>query len=165
MKRLLRLTLIAIPFGLGILVGAAWSQYGRQRAEAAEKAHRPKAAATCAPAAGKALRFGSVIGVRPEKLDEYLKLHAAAWPEVLQRLKESHVRNYSIYLGKLDDGNLYLFGYFEYTGGDLEGDMKRMAADPATQRWWKLTDPCQIPQKGRGPGEHWMTMREVFHMD
>ena len=25
-------------------------------------------------------RYGSVIGVKPEKLEEYKKLHAAVWP-------------------------------------------------------------------------------------
>lgn len=33
-------------------------------------------------------RYGSIIGVRPEKLEEYKKLHAAVWPEVLQTICE-----------------------------------------------------------------------------
>ena len=28
---------------------------------------------------------------------------------------------------------------------DFAADMARMAADPETQRWWKLTEPCQEP--------------------
>ena len=43
-------------------------------------------------------RFGSVIGVRPEKLEEYKRLHAAVWPDVLKMIGECHIRNYSIYL-------------------------------------------------------------------
>ena len=42
-------------------------------------------------------RYGSIIGVRPEKLEEYKKLHAAVWPEVLQTIRECNIRNYSIY--------------------------------------------------------------------
>jgi L-rhamnose mutarotase len=161
--RIMSAVLACVLLGIGIVVGAAWNEASRRTADAA--AAGPAKAAARAPAKEQPVRYGSVIGVKPEKLDEYLKLHAAAWPEVLQRLKECHFRNYSIYLGKLDDGNLYLFSYFEYTGEDLEADGKRMGADPATKRWWKLTDPCQIPQKARKPGEHWMTMQEVFHMD
>ena len=108
-------------------------------------------------------RYGSVIGLKPEKKDEYIQLHKAAWPEVLARIEASHIRNFSIYLGQLDDGNLYLFSYFEYFGDDYEADAKKIADDPTTQQWWKLTDPCQIPQKNRQPEEHWMTMEEVFH--
>ena len=111
------------------------------------------------------VRYGSVIGVRSEKLDEYIKLHADTWPEILAMIKQCNIQNYSIYLGKLDDGNLYLFSYYEYVGDDHAADMKKMAADSKTQEWWKLTDPCQIPQKERKADEHWMMLREVFHTD
>jgi len=40
--------------------------------------------------------YGSVIGVRPEKLEEYKKLHAAVWPAVLDMIREVNIRNYSI---------------------------------------------------------------------
>ena len=109
-------------------------------------------------------RFGSVIGLKPEKKKEYIDLHANTWPEILKQIENSNIRNYSIYMGELDDGNLYLFSYFEYTGDDFEADMKKMADDPKTQEWWKLTDPCQIPQKNRKkPTDNWMVMEEVFH--
>jgi L-rhamnose mutarotase len=113
----------------------------------------------------KPKRVGAVIGVKRETVDRYIQLHKAVWPGVLQRIHDSNIRNYSIYLGELDDGNLYLFAYYEYIGDDYEEDMKRIAADAETHRWWKETDPLQVPQKNRKPGEHWMTMREVFHTD
>ncbi|MFE0191260.1 L-rhamnose mutarotase [Streptomyces sp. NPDC058989] len=43
--------------------------------------------------------------------------------------------------------------------------MAKMAADPVTQRWWRLTDPCQEQTGGAVPGEWWTPMREVFHHD
>ena len=114
----------------------------------------------------KVQRYGSVIGLKPEKKDEYVKLHADTWPEVLKQIKNSNIRNYSIYMGELNDGNLYLFSYFEYTGDDFDADMAKMAEDTKTQEWWKLTDPCQIPQKNRAkPTDNWMGMEEVFHTD
>ncbi|MCC6490392.1 MAG: L-rhamnose mutarotase [Candidatus Hydrogenedentes bacterium] len=118
-----------------------------------------------AEAAQKVQRFGSVIGLKAEKLDYYKELHANAWPEVLQMIKDCNIRNYSIYLHKLDDGNYYLFSYFEYTGEDFKADMAKMAADPMTQKWWKETDPCQFPVKNRADGEKWAAMAEVFHTD
>jgi len=113
----------------------------------------------------KPARYGGVIGLKPEKLEEYKRLHADVWPEVLATIKDCNIQNYSIFLGKLNDGNYYLFSYFEYTGDDFEADMKKMAADSKTQEWWELTDPCQIPQDNRKPGEHWMLIEEVFHTD
>lgn len=105
-------------------------------------------------------RYGSVIKVRPEKLEEYKELHANPWPGVLEQITESNIRNYSIYF---KDG--YLFSYFEYTGNDFEADMAEMAKDSVTQAWWKLTDPCQEPLPTRTEGEWWASMEEVFHHD
>ena len=44
-------------------------------------------------------RYGSVIMVKPEKLDEYKKLHATCWPTVLSKIKDCNIENYSIYYG------------------------------------------------------------------
>lgn len=110
-------------------------------------------------------RYGMVIGLKADKIDYYKQLHAAAWPGVLAKLKECHIRNYSIYLREVDKGQYLLFSYFEYTGGDFDADMARMAADPETQRWWKETDPCQSPIATRRDKEFWSRMDEVFHLD
>ena len=110
-------------------------------------------------------RFGSVIGIRPEMIEKYKRLHAKPWPGVVNMIRECNIRNYSIYLKELEPGKYYLFSYFEYIGNDFETDMARMAADPETQEWWKETDPCQIPIPTRGENEFWASMEEVFHSD
>jgi L-rhamnose mutarotase len=110
-------------------------------------------------------RYGSVVGVKKDKLSEYKKLHAAVWPDVLKMIALCHIQNYSIYLRQLPDGNYYLFSYFEYAGKDFKADMARMAADPMTQKWWDVCKPCQEPLANRSPQEWWADMEEVFHLD
>jgi L-rhamnose mutarotase len=110
-------------------------------------------------------RFGSVIGLKPEKLEEYKKLHRAVWPEVANALHAANIRNYSIYLHKLPDGNYYLFSYLEYVGADFDADMKTIGVNPKVKEWLKLTDPCQQPFPDRKPGEWWASMEEVFHQE
>ncbi len=105
-------------------------------------------------------RYGSIIRVGPEKLEEYKKLHAAVWPGVLKMITAANIRNYSIYY---KDG--MLFSYFEYVGTDYDADMARMAADPETQRWWDVCKPLQEPLDTRKDGEWWADMEEVFHHD
>ena len=53
-------------------------------------------------------RYGMVLKVRPEKFDEYRRLHAGVWPDVLKKIAECNIRNYSIY-----HKDNYLFAYFE----------------------------------------------------
>jgi L-rhamnose mutarotase len=110
-------------------------------------------------------RYGSVIGVRAEKLEEYKRLHAAVWPDVLKMIKACNIRNYSIYLRKMPDGKQYLFSYFEYTGSNFAADAAKMAADPTTQKWWSVCMPCQEPLTDRAKDEWWAGMEEVFHCD
>ncbi len=105
-------------------------------------------------------RHGQLIGVKPEKLAEYRRYHAAVWPEVLDMIRRCNIRNYSIYHS---DGQL--FAYYEYVGDDYAADMARMAADPKTQEWWDIMMPMQQPVANRAEGEWWAEMEEVFHTD
>ena len=79
----------------------------------------------------KKVIFGQVGRLRPEKIDEYCKLHAEPWPEVLKTITDCNLRNYSIFRH-----NDLVFSYFEYVGDDYDADMKKMEADPVTQKWW-----------------------------
>jgi L-rhamnose mutarotase len=123
------------------------------------------AVAGCATGKAKVQRYGSVIGIEEENIAEYKRLHVAVWPEVLARLREVNIQNYSIYLTEAEPDKYYPFSYFEYTGDDFKGNTARMAADPATKRWWTHTDPLQVPVPTHKEGEWWHTIEEVFHMD
>jgi L-rhamnose mutarotase len=105
-------------------------------------------------------RYGSVIKIKAEAVEEYKRYHRAVWPEILETIKRSNIRNYSIYL---KDG--YLFGYFEYHGKDYQADMAKIAADAKTKEWWSIMMPMQKPLESRAEGEWWAEMEEVFHMD
>jgi L-rhamnose mutarotase len=103
-----------------------------------------------------------VIGIAPAHIAEYKRLHANAWPGVLERIRRSKVENYSIFLREPEN---LLFGYWEYHGSDFAADMAAIADDPETQRWWQLCGPCQRPFETRANGEHWASMEQVFHLD
>jgi L-rhamnose mutarotase len=105
-------------------------------------------------------RYGQIIGLKPEALEEYVSYHANVWPEVLRTIYDCNIRNYSIFH---KDG--LLFAYFEYIGDDFEADVARMAADPKTQEWWVIMNPMQTPLENRAGGDWWTKMDEVFHTD
>lgn len=105
-------------------------------------------------------RFGEIIRIKPECLEEYKKYHANPWPETDEMLKKCNIQNYTIFYR-----NGILFAYYEYTGDDFEADLKKRAADPVTQKWWALLDPMQIPFDDRKEGEWWSKMEAVYHLD
>jgi L-rhamnose mutarotase len=164
---------IALLLFCGGIIGFVAAQAANRptAARADEPADKPaiaiqseKPAQSAAAATRKPQRFGSMIGLRPEKKDEYVRLHAHCWPEVLAMLKKCHFQNYSIYLGEIE-GKLYLFSYFEYTGEDIAKDAAIMKADAKTREWWTHTDPCQIRLPDTKEGDWWKGIPEVFHMD
>jgi L-rhamnose mutarotase len=105
-------------------------------------------------------RFGQLIHVRPERIEEYERLHADPWPGVVAQISRSNIRNYTIFRHGTE-----LFAYFEYVGSDFAADMAAMAADPETRRWWALTDAMQDRLPDREPGSWWKTLDEIFHVD
>jgi L-rhamnose mutarotase len=98
--------------------------------------------------------------MKADAFEEYERLHAAVWPEVLATIHACNIRNYSIFRH-----DTQLFAYFEYVGQNFEADMAKMAADPKTQEWWAICMPLQQPVEGVKPGEWWARMKEVFHVD
>jgi L-rhamnose mutarotase len=102
-------------------------------------------------------RFGQVIELRPEKIDEYKRLHAG--PGVRDLLRQANLRNFAIYLKQFDDGRYFEFAYYEYTGSDFEADMAWLGAQPANQAWLAQCDPMQIPLAGE---TSWAAMDEIF---
>lgn len=104
-------------------------------------------------------RIGMVVGIKPEKIAEYTKLHSGDNCAVRDLLTKYHMDNFSIFLHQID-GKWYEFGYYEYTGDDFGGDMEKLAAEPRNQAWLKVTDAMQIPLKS---AKTWATMKNVFY--
>ena len=105
-------------------------------------------------------RVGMVVKVKKEHLEEYKKLHADNNPGVRHLLKKYGMRNFSIYLTQLADGEWYEFGYYEYWGDNFEEDMKKLAAEPENQKWLELCDPMQegiLPDQ-----EGWKEMDRIY---
>jgi len=105
-------------------------------------------------------RICQLVGVKPEAIAEYERIHAAVWPEVLATIHACNIRNYTIFR----HGDT-LMAYFEYIGSDYRADAAKIAADPKMQEWWRITDAMQVPLTGHEEGAWWLEIPEVFHVD
>lgn len=97
--------------------------------------------------------------VNPKHLAEYKAAHAAVWPEMLEALRDTGWRNYSLFLA--DDG--LLIGFVE-VDDSLADAQRRMAATAINAAWQaemsRLFDDPDAP-----PDEGFVTLDEVFHLD
>jgi L-rhamnose mutarotase len=105
-------------------------------------------------------RVGMVIGIKPEVIKEYKRLHADDNSGVRDLLTIANMENFSIFIHQFDDGNYYLFGYYEYTGDNFEKDMAELAVKDRNIAWLKVCDPMQIPFEGKNS---WSEMEQVYY--
>lgn len=108
----------------------------------------------------EAMRIGMVIKIDSSKIKDYLTLHADTNTGVRDLLEKYHLRNFSIFMTKLEDGNYYEFGYYEYTGNNYDADMSALDAEPRNKEWLKICDPMQIPLKGE---ISWKKMKQIYY--
>jgi L-rhamnose mutarotase len=105
-------------------------------------------------------RVGFLLKVKPDKIAEYKRHHAAVWPEMLAALRASGWHNYSLFMTA--DG--LLFGYFE-TPVDLAAASAAMAATEVNTRWQEFMAPYfESPDNAR-PDQMLVELQEVFHLD
>ena len=78
--------------------------------------------------------FAWIIEVRPGYEEEYKKRHEKIWPEMIQMLKESGVRNYSIFRH-----GLTLLGYFETD--NLKNTISSINQSEINRKWGEYMAP------------------------
>lgn len=99
------------------------------------------------------------LQIHPDLIDEYVELHRAVWPPMLNAIEDSGRRNYSLFLR--DDG--LLVGYYE-TDDDVES-ARRLAADPRTEEWEHQAQRYFIALDGERPDQAAPHLREVFNLE
>lgn len=87
---------------------------------------------------------------------EYRRRHAAIWPELQSLLKETGIREYSIFL---DEGTLLLFGCMVI---DDPANLDRLPAHPVMQRWWEQMKDIMESHPDNSPVTR--PLQEVFYM-
>ena len=105
-------------------------------------------------------RVGFILKVKPDLLEEYTNHHAAVWPEMLDALRRTGWRNYSIFAR--DDG--LLFGYFE-TPESLQAAQAGMANEEVNGKWQEFMAPYFENLGGLHADEGMLELVEVFHTD
>src|SRR2546423_1210230 len=97
-------------------------------------------------------RAAFVLRIKPERVDEYVREHAAVWPEMRAAISAAGIRNYSIFLHE----NL-AFGYLECD--DFDRAWEYLAAQEVNARWQDaMADLLEARVAEEGP----TMLREIF---
>ena len=99
------------------------------------------------------------LQVRPDRLEEYKRRHAAVWPDMLQALHETGWHNYSLFLRP--DG--LLIGYLETPS--LEQAQAGMATREVNARWQAEMAELFEDLGDAAPDEGFVQLEEIFHLE
>jgi L-rhamnose mutarotase len=99
-----------------------------------------------------------LLQVRPERIEEYKDRHRHVWPEMLDALRQTGWRNYSLFLR--EDG--LLVGYVETD--DFAAALRGMEALEMNERWQREMKPFFTSATGR-PDQNLERLIEVFHLE
>jgi L-rhamnose mutarotase len=105
------------------------------------------------------MRICFLLKVRPEKVEEYKTRHAHVWPEMLDALRQTGWRNYSLFLRP--DG--LLVGYLE--AEDFEKCTAGMKNHPVNARWQAEMSPFFEALAEGAADDNMLPLAEVFHLD
>jgi L-rhamnose mutarotase len=99
-----------------------------------------------------------LLRVRPDRLDEYRERHRSVWPEMLDALRSTGWRNYSLFLD--DDG--LLVGYLETD--DFDAAVAGMERTDVNARWQaEMAEFFELPS-GERRDTGLRRLEEVFHL-
>ncbi|HEY9562102.1 MAG TPA: L-rhamnose mutarotase [Anseongella sp.] len=95
--------------------------------------------------------------LKPGCKKEYIRRHAAIWPEIRALLKASGVSDYTIFL---DEPSNTLFAVQMISGGRSS---QALGTDAIVQKWWDYMADISVTNADNSPVS--VPLEQVFHMD
>lgn len=101
-------------------------------------------------------RFAFKMQLKSGFKEEYIKRHREIWPELMELLNETGIREYAIFL---DETTNTLFAFQKVTGGSNSQDM---ANHPVVKKWWDFMADIMEVNPDNSPVT--LPLEEVFYM-
>ena len=102
-------------------------------------------------------RYAFKMKLNPNCKEEYKKRHQAIWPELSQLLKDSGVREYSIFL---DEETSTLFAFQKLSG---DGSSQDLGSTEIVQKWWAYMADIMETNSDNSPVS--IPLEEVFYLE
>jgi L-rhamnose mutarotase len=103
-------------------------------------------------------RYAFKLRIKKEAIEEYEREHQRVWPELLSKIKEAGISDYSIFRRGQD---LFLYMHVD----DFERAWAELDRAPINQRWQEFMSRFFEPVPDLESGERFAMMKEVFHLE
>jgi L-rhamnose mutarotase len=103
-------------------------------------------------------RYAFKLRIKPDAIEEYEREHQRVWPELLAKLKEVGISDYSIFRRGQDLVLVLCVDNFEKAWDELD-------RDPVNQRWQVFMSRLFETVPDKLEGERFAMMKEVFYLE
>jgi L-rhamnose mutarotase len=103
-------------------------------------------------------RYAFKLRIKSDAIEEYEREHRRVWPELLAKLKEVGISDYSIFRRGQDLVLVLRVDDFEKAWDELD-------RDPVNQRWQVFMSRLFEPVPDQQEGERFAMLREVFYLE
>ena|SRR5437868_1170778 len=103
-------------------------------------------------------RHAFKLRIKPDAIEEYEREHTKVWPELLAKLKEVGISDYSIFRRGQD---LFLC----LQADNFEKAWDALDRDPVNQRWQASMNRLFEPVPDQRTGERFAMMKEIFYLE
>ena len=104
-------------------------------------------------------RYAFIFRIKPELKAEYKKAHDEIWPDMARAIRDSGIRNYSIFFRR--DGTL--FAYLE--AEDPTAAFAYIGKQEVNVRWQQAMEKYFVKEDATVLGPEMEELEEVFHID
>ena len=103
-------------------------------------------------------RYAFKLRIKPDAIEEYEIEHKRVWPELLAKLKEVGISDYSIFRRGQDLVLVLRVDEFDKAWDELD-------RDPVNQRWQVFMSKLFEPVPDKQPDERFSMLKEVFYLE
>jgi L-rhamnose mutarotase len=103
-------------------------------------------------------RYAFQLRIKADSIENYEREHTRVWPELLAKLKQVGISDYSIFRRGQDLMLCLRVDDFERAWAELD-------RDPVNRRWQEFMAPLFEPVAGLQPGERFAMWKEVFYLE
>jgi len=103
-------------------------------------------------------RYAFKLRIKADAIEEYDREHTRVWPELLAKLKEVGIHDYSVFRRGQD---LVLC----LKVADFDKAWDELGRDPVNLRWQEFMGRLFEPVPDKLPGERFAMFQEVFYLE
>jgi len=103
-------------------------------------------------------RYAFKLRIKSDAIEDYEREHRRVWPELLAKLKEVGISDYSIFRRGQDLTLVMRVDDFDKAWDELD-------SDPVNQRWQQFMSRLFEPVPDQTNGERFAMLEEVFYLE